>query len=175
MKFLWGMVTGWVLLGAVAAAVVFTGILNPAASVPPSSLERRLAGFALDRSVARRAPGGANPLGPSPEAGRGAMEHYREMCVSCHGAPGVDASEAGEGLNPPAPDLTLTRVQKRSDGELFWILQNGIRMTGMPAFGPTHKDEDIWKLVALLRHLPSLTPEEQKLLAGTGGHGETDK
>ena len=82
----------------------------------------------------------------------------------CHGAPGVDASEAGEGLNPPAPDLTLARIQKRTDGELFWILQNGIRMTGMPAFGPTHKDDELWKMVAFLRHLPQLTPEEEKAL-----------
>ena len=77
------------------------------------------------------------------------------MCVSCHGAPGVDASEAGDGLNPPAPDLTLPRVQKRTDGELFWLVQNGIRMTGMPAFGTTHKDEEIWKIVAFVRRLPS--------------------
>jgi mono/diheme cytochrome c family protein len=175
MKFLSGMITGWILLGAAAAAVVLTGAFNPAASVPPSSLEKRFAGFALDRSVARRAPRGANPLGSSADAVRGGMEHYGEMCVTCHGAPGVDASEAGEGLNPPAPDLTLARVQKRTDGELFWILQNGIRMTGMPAFGGTHKDEEIWKMVAFLRHLPSLTAEEQKALAGTGVHGETHK
>jgi mono/diheme cytochrome c family protein len=87
------------------------------------------------------------------------------MCVSCHGAPGVDASPVGEGLNPPAPDLTLARIQERSDGELFWLVQNGIRMTGMPAFGPTHRDEEIWEIVAFLRHLPELTPEEEKALA----------
>jgi mono/diheme cytochrome c family protein len=56
-------------------------------------------------------------------------------------------------------------VQKRTDGELFWVVQNGIRMTGMPAFGPTHKDEEIWKIVAFLRHLPALTPEEEKALS----------
>ena len=56
-------------------------------------------------------------------------------------------------------------MQKRTDGELFWIVQNGIRMTGMPAFGPTHKDEEIWKIVAFLRHLPALTPEEEKALS----------
>jgi mono/diheme cytochrome c family protein len=99
------------------------------------------------------------------------MAHYKEMCVFCHGAPGVDASEAGEGLNPPAPDLTLAKIQKRSDGELFWILQNGIRMTGMPGFGPTHKDEELWKIVAFLRHLPELTPDEEKALKA---HAEAD-
>jgi mono/diheme cytochrome c family protein len=56
-------------------------------------------------------------------------------------------------------------VQHRSDGELFWIVQNGIRMSGMPAFGATHKERQIWEIVAFLRHLPSLTPEEEKALA----------
>jgi mono/diheme cytochrome c family protein len=79
----------------------------------------------------------------------------------------VDASEIGEGLNPPATDLTLARVQDRADGELFWIVQNGIRMTGMPAFGPTHREEEIWKIVAFLRHLPEITPEEERQLGGS--------
>jgi mono/diheme cytochrome c family protein len=172
MRFLAGMVTAWVLLGVVAVAVLLTGAFNPAAIAPPGALEKRLAAFALDRSVARRAPRGPNPLASSAAVARGGLGHYREMCVSCHGAPGVDPSEAGVGLNPPAPDLTLARVQKRTDGELFWILQNGIRMTGMPAFGPTHKDEEIWKLVAFLRHLPELTPEEEKLLGPGEGREE---
>ena len=165
MRFLAGMLTALVLLAVGAAAVAFTGSFDVSAGRPPGNLEKRIAGFTLDRAVARRAPKGENPMAKDPGAIRGGMAHYKEMCVFCHGAPGVDASEAGEGLNPPAPDLTLARVQKRPDGELFWILQNGIRMTGMPAFGPTHKDEELWKMVAFLRHLPSLTPEEEKALA----------
>lgn len=165
MKFFSGLAFGIVALGLVGAGVIATGLLDPAASVPPGTLETRIARFALDRAVARRAPKSANPLKAEADVLRAGMEHYKGMCVSCHGAPGVDASEAGEGLNPPAPDLTLGRVQKRSDGELFWLVQNGVRMTGMPAFGPTHKDEEIWKIVAFLRHLPVLTPEEEKALA----------
>lgn len=168
MRFLAGVITGLLLLGIGAAAYVLSGSFDVSANRPPGSLEKRIAGLALDHSVARRAPKGANPLAPSPEAIRGGFAHYKEMCVFCHGAPGVDASEAGEGLNPPAPDLTLARIQKRTDGELFWILQNGIRMTGMPAFGPTHKDAELWKMVAFVRHLPSLTPEEEKALKAGG-------
>jgi mono/diheme cytochrome c family protein len=164
MRFVAGVIAGFLLLGLAAAAVVLTGAFSVSANAPPSGIEKRLAELTLDRSVARRAPKGPNPFAASPGV-QGGMAHYKEMCVFCHGAPGVDASEAGEGLNPPAPDLTLAKVQKRTDGELFWILQNGIRMTGMPAFGPTHKDEEIWKLVAFLRRLPSLTPEEQKALS----------
>ncbi|MGH9316438.1 MAG: c-type cytochrome, partial [Thermoanaerobaculia bacterium] len=53
---------------------------------------------------------------------------------------------------------------ERPDGELFWIVSNGLRTTGMPAFGPTHKPDEIWKIVAFLRHLPEIAPEEQKTL-----------
>jgi mono/diheme cytochrome c family protein len=166
MKFLSGMVFGIAALGVAAAALVAGGVIEPAASVPPGALETRIARFALDRAVARRAPKAPNPLKPGPEVFRAGLAHYKAMCVTCHGAPGVDPSEAGGGLNPPAPDLTLGRVQKRSDGELFWLVQNGVRMTGMPAFGPTHKDEEIWKIVAFLRRLPELTREEEKELAG---------
>ena len=68
------------------------------------------------------------------------------------------------GLNPPAPDLTLPEVQTKSDGELFWIVGNGIRMTGMPAFSLTHKPDEVWKIVAFIRHLPEISADEQKVL-----------
>ena len=168
MKFLSGMVFGILLLLAAGAAFVGAGFFNTAAIVPPGALERKVAAFALDRSVHRRAPKAANPLKPDPEVLREGLAHYKAMCVTCHGAPGVDASEAGEGLNPPAPDLTTGKVQKRTDGELFWLVQSGIRMTGMPAFGPTHKDEEIWKIVAFVRRLPALSPDEARELKTAG-------
>jgi mono/diheme cytochrome c family protein len=168
MRFLAGLVTGFILLAAGAVVYVLSGQFDFSANRPPTAMEKRLAGLALDRSVARRASKQTNPFASQPEITYAALGHYKEMCVFCHGAPGIDASEAGEGLNPPAPDLTVAKTQGRTDGELFWILHNGIRMTGMPAFGPTHKDEELWKLVAFLRHLPSLTAEEQKALKGGG-------
>lgn len=160
MKFLLGIVFGVVLVAVAAAAIVYTGSFDVAATVPPSRMERRLATLALDKSVARRAPDQKNPLAMSAETLRGGLAHYRENCVVCHGAPGVDPGEIGQGLNPGAPDLTLRRVQERTDGELFWITSNGIRMTGMPAFSPTHGEDEIWQIVAFLRHLPEVTDEE---------------
>jgi hypothetical protein len=67
----------------------------------------------------------------------------------------------GKGLYPKPPDLRLPETQKLSDGELFWIIENGIRFTGMPAFGGTHGSQDDWKLVLFIRHLPQLTMEER--------------
>ena len=165
MRFLAGILFGILALGAATVAFLAGGLFEVAAAVPPGALETRLARFTLDRSVSRRASKTPNPLGKSADVLREGGAHYKEMCVVCHGAPGVDPSEIGEGLNPPAPDLTLERVQRLTDGELFWIVQNGIRMSGMPAFGATHKDRQIWEIVAFLRHLPELTPEEEKSLA----------
>lgn len=175
MKILFGMILGLAATALGAWAYLVTGSFNVAATVPPGPTEKKLAQFVLDRSVARRAPRATNPVAPSAEVRRNGLEHYRHMCVTCHGAPGVDASEAGAGLNPAPPDLTLERVQKRTDGELFWLTQNGIRMTGMPGFGPTHDDTEIWKIVAFLRRLPELTAEEQAALRkGPGDAAETE-
>jgi mono/diheme cytochrome c family protein len=163
-KLLGGILLGFVIVAVGAGVFVETGSFNVAASSPPGKLEEALARRALNRSVARRAPARQNPLTSSAELLREGLSHYHENCVGCHGAPGVDAAEYGEGLNPPAPDLTLPRVQRRPDGELYWIVANGIRMTGMPAFAPSHKEQEIWEIVAFLRHLPELSPEEQKRL-----------
>ena len=81
-----------------------------------------------------------------------------------NGAPGVDATEEGASLNPPAPGLTLPRVQARPDGQLFWVVSHGIRMTGMPAFGPSRSEQEIWQLVAALRRLPRLSEAERRTL-----------
>ena len=159
-----GCSSGFVLVAVAAGLVLWFGLFEVAATKPPGKLEEALARFALNRAVARRAPKASNPLPASAEVLRDGLAHYRENCAQCHGAPGVEASEAGQGLNPPAPDLTLPRVQKRPDGELYWIVANGIRMTGMPAFQPTHKEKEIWEIVAFLRHLDALTAEEERAL-----------
>jgi mono/diheme cytochrome c family protein len=153
-------------LGALCAGIVLTaGLVDFSASTPPGRLEERVATFALNRSIERHAPKVANPLGRAPAAVAAGLALFRAHCVDCHGAPGVDPTEAGASLNPPAPGLTLARVQARSDGELKWIVSNGIRMTGMPAFGASRSEEEVWQLVAALRRLPQLSPEERHRLA----------
>jgi len=159
-RFLTGVVFGILLVAAGAAAILYTGSFNTSAEKPPSRMEKKIATFALNKSVEHRAPNRTNPLPATPENLRRGLAHFRENCVLCHGAPGVDPGEIGQGLNPGAPDLTLPRVQARTDGQLFWLVDEGIKMTGMPAFGPTHDENEIWKIVAFLRHLPEITPEE---------------
>lgn len=87
------------------------------------------------------------------------FEHYNEMCVSCHGAPGEEETELSKGLNPSAP--YLAEAAKFMDPrELFWATKNGIKMTAMPAWGKTHSDDKIWAIVAFTKKLATMTPEE---------------
>lgn len=88
------------------------------------------------------------------------FEHYNEMCTGCHGAPGVKHDELAEGLYPKPPDLY--KYSKENDArEFFWIIKNGIKMSSMPAFKPTHNDEKIWAITAFVtQKLGKMTPEE---------------
>ena len=117
-----------------------------------------------DNSIKRNAANITIPsLGDSIQVGLGFM-HFDEMCVTCHGAPGIDRSESGEGLNPMAPDLTRS-VKNMSDAELYWVIKNGIKMTGMPSFGKTHSEEQLWAIVSFVRLLPNMTPEQYQFFA----------
>ena len=93
----------------------------------------------------------------------GARMHWADHCALCHGNDGSGDTPIGRGLYPKAPDMRLELTQAKSDGELFYIIENGIRLTGMPAWGgeSNHQDES-WALVGFIRTLPQLTPEDLK-------------
>lgn len=175
MRVVFGIFLGFVIVAVAIALILTSGSWNVAASRSPSRFESRLALYAATKSIQKHASTRTNPVS-GPEALRGGLAHFKENCVMCHGAPGVPEDELGMGLNPPAPDLTLPQIQRMTDGQLFWVVQNGIRMTGMPAFGPTHNEREIWTIVAFVRHLPEITAAEQQALkAGRGeeeGHHE---
>ncbi len=113
-----------------------------------------------DRSVEKHATEKTNPFGSDPAALAVGLSHYKENCLDCHGARTIDSAEFAKGLNPAPPMLDMRGTQKMSDGQLFWIVSNGFRMTGMPAFSPTHSEAEIWKIVAFVHRLPSLTDAE---------------
>lgn len=88
--------------------------------------------------------------------------HYNEMCVSCHGAPGIDPDELAEGLYPKPPKFYQSNDMPDTT-EAFWIIKNGIEMTAMPAFGPTHSDDKIWAITDfLLNKMNKMSPQEYK-------------
>lgn len=147
-----------------ALAVVRSGVLDVAASSPHSATVRWLLSTTMERSVRRRAAHLAPP--PSladPARIEAGFAAYEDMCAVCHGSPGSEASVIARGLNPEAPRLDEV-VDRWSDAELFWIVENGVRMTGMPAFGATHEDGELWDLVAFVRRLPSSSQSEYRAL-----------
>jgi hypothetical protein len=90
------------------------------------------------------------------------------MCATCHGAPGLERSEIGKGMNPRPPDLADVAAEW-TDRELFWITSNGIKLAGMPGFGLTHSDGEIWGIVAFLRRLENMSAAEYRRLANEAG------
>lgn len=163
-----------VLAVVVAAFVVTSGTYNVAAIKPHYGLTEKVLSSTMDNSVRHHASGiELSATYKNPDLGEG-FEHYHEMCVTCHGAPGVEKSEAGQGLNPRAPDLSKS-VTDMSPQEVFWILKNGIKMTGMPAFGPTHDDEKLWDITAFVKGLPEMTPAQyQEMVKKAGGVESTE-
>ena len=131
-----------------------SGMMNVSAVGRPGKLERFMMGGLADRSIEKRAP--TLQVAQDRAAVANGFRAYNDLCVVCHSAPGLADGPIARGLNPPAPHLWSKGTQKMSDGEIYWVVQNGIRMTGMPAFGPTHSDAELRSLVAFVRHLPSL-------------------
>ncbi|HJY81412.1 MAG TPA: c-type cytochrome [Candidatus Binatia bacterium] len=150
-----------VVAGAVIAVVMLVrhGV---SARDQPTTLEafvaRRLRHLAVPRG-ARQAP---NPVPATPDVLAEARAHFADHCASCHGNDGSGQTEMGQHLYPKAPDMRQADTQSLSDGELFYIIHNGIRLSGMPAWGdtPPEDDQDSWKLVHFIRHLPKMSPEE---------------
>jgi mono/diheme cytochrome c family protein len=164
-----------VLLAALAALgllFVYSGIYDVAAGTPDSGPIHWVLATTRERSVHRAAEALEGkvqvPDLSDPRRIRAGLAQYQELCATCHGAPGVRISEIGQGLNPEPPELT--RSGDDSPEELFWIVKNGIKMTGMPAFGVTRDDPEIWAVVAFLKKMPELSPAEyQELVRSVPG------
>ena len=140
------------------------------ARAEPSKTERMMALYARATAMPASAKGLKNPVHFSPEVQQEAMTHYADHCAVCHANNGSGQTMFGKGMYPKPPDLRLPRTQNMSDGELFYILENGIRMSGMPAFGAEGTAEDSWKLVLFIRHLPKLSSMEEGRMESLNPH-----
>jgi mono/diheme cytochrome c family protein len=159
---------------AVGLAFIYSGIFNVSAANPDSGIKAWLLSTVTDNSVERHAKGiVAPPLTDSSLINTG-LSHYREICVFCHGAPGTEPSGIGRGLNPEAPNLSEV-AGEWSDAELFWILKNGIKMTGMPSFGATYSDHQIWAMVSFVRTLPGMTADRYDSLNQPHSDDDTEE
>jgi mono/diheme cytochrome c family protein len=151
-------------IGAVGAgvAVWFVQSHGLSARAEPTSLEKALALRLRHLSIPASQRDRKNPLQPTAENLKEGMEHFADHCAVCHANTGAGDTLYGRGLYPHPPILREARTQSLSDGEMFAIIENGIRFTGMPAFGGEgdHGAEDNWRLVLFIRHLPRQTPAE---------------
>jgi mono/diheme cytochrome c family protein len=160
----------WFAAGAIGIVVVValggliflkTGANGFSARSEPSSLETFAAQRARSMAMPAAAKNRPNPVAGSKEVMDEAMAHWADHCAVCHGNDGAGQVEMGRGMYPHAPDMRKESTQKLSDGELFYIIENGIRLSGMPAWGGGEDDEeDSWKLVQFIRHLPELSAAE---------------
>lgn len=149
-----------IVVGAVALwYFVSTGV---SARERPGAVEEFLAKRVRNMAIARRAKSLTSPVAPSVDTVAEGRAHFADHCAICHANNGSGDTEIGRNLWPKPPDMRLAPTQSLSDGELFWIIENGIRFTGMPAWshGDGEGANESWHLVHFIRRLPSITPEE---------------
>jgi len=128
----------------------------------PGLVESELAETMRDAAIPSRYKAMKNPVAVTPEVLEEGMEHWADHCATCHANNGSGDSMYGKTMYPRPPDMRQKNTQEMSDGELYYTIQNGVRLSGMPAFGAAvDNDMDSWKLVAFIRHLPSISQSEE--------------
>ncbi len=153
-----------IVVGALGvSAYVMHGMMQRGFSTrtEPMLMEKALATTIRERAIPARYKTMKNPVVVSPEVTHEGMAHWADHCASCHANNGSGDTMYGRTMYPRPPDMRQKDTQEMSDGELYYTIQNGVRLSGMPAFGdPGDDDVDSWKLVAFIRHLPQLTEAE---------------
>jgi mono/diheme cytochrome c family protein len=129
----------------------------------PTFIEKFAARLARSVAVPASVKSRQNPTPDTPEVLAEARAHWADHCATCHANNGSGDTELGRNMYPRAPDMRKPETQKLTDGELFFIIENGIRLTGMPGWGGSETSaEDSWKVVRFIRHLPQVSEEEEQ-------------
>lgn len=149
----------FVLAVAGALAFIYSGVYDIGATTPHFALTHRVLRTVMEQSVKRQARDVKVPELDDPEKVHMGFRNFHAMCVTCHGARGLAASEISKGLYPEAPDLAEA-AKNWTPAELYVIVKRGIKMSGMPAWEPTHSGDELWALVAFLKVLPSMPTTE---------------
>lgn len=147
-------------IGGLAWSMISRGF---SARDEPSAAEAYVARSFRRMAIPRKTREIRNPIETTPEVLAGAMEHFADHCAICHGNDGGGRTLIGRGLYPKPPDMSQPETQKLTDGELYYVIENGVRLTGMPAFGQepgNEDDKESWMLVNFIRHLPQMTDDE---------------
>lgn len=165
MKWKWLWVACGVVAVLLAGAVVWLKSTGLSAQPDPPRWERALTRQARAVAIPSAARGAANPFSTLNDTDLAhAREHWVAHCSTCHGLDGKGDTTFGRNMYPRTPDMTRPETQRLTDGEMFYVISNGVRFTGMPAFGQEDSRDDIWHLVTFIRRLPHLSSEEKQLL-----------
>jgi len=171
MKLIQTAITVGVILAISAIAFAYSGLFNVAATEQHDVVSNWLLKTTRSKSIEARAGSIKVPDLGDEELRLAGINDFDSMCAQCHTAPGRQPSPLARGLNPPAPDLAEEALEETPQ-VLFWVTKNGIRMTGMPAWGVTHNDDEIWPVIAFLQVLPDLNGiAYQEMLEEAEGHG----
>lgn len=149
-------------LSGVGAGLAYVRATGLRADSSPGAIEEALARSARQWAIPAAERDRGNPVAASAEAVDAGLVHFADHCASCHANDGSGNTDLGRGLYPRPPDMRQEGTQRLTDGELFYIIEHGIRFTGMPAFGTGHTEHagESWQLVHFIRHLPALSEAE---------------
>jgi thiosulfate dehydrogenase len=171
-KFILGFVVGVVVLLVATFVYIRFGFADPRADIPVGTLETKIAMPALDAAVDRRAPEVHNPLQAADENLLAGMRTYQSNCASCHGDVQHHQALLADALYPRAPQFTQDPPDM-PENQNFYIIQHGIRFSGMPAWKGALTEDQIWQLTAFLSHMDRLPPDVlMKWKAAAGGTGQ---
>src|SRR5580698_8889706 len=167
----------WKVVSLTLAMVALVGLMCAAllihrgfrATNQPSHIETIVAYTARNLSIPSAARGETNPLEASPENLQDGRDAFLAHCQTCHGPDGSGLTPMGQSLYPRVPDLRAAPTQTLTDGEIHYIIENGVELTGMPAWGNPHQaqNDNSWKLVLYIRGLQTLAGQEQAQQAST--------
>lgn len=176
-KFLLGFLAGVVLILLAVFLWIRLGFLNPQADIPEDALEKNVAMPSLDASVDRRAPEIKNPLQATDDNLTAGMKIYQMNCASCHGDIRQPNGIFAEALYPRAPQF-VQNAPDMPENQNFYIIEHGVRLSGMPAWKQILNDQQVWQVTTFLSHMDKLPPDvsaQWKAMAGTGNSGATSK
>jgi len=158
---------------AVAVIFIQIGAYNVSVLSPDPRLIQWVFNTTSSNSIEHHAKGITVPTLTDSSTIADGFANYNAMCVTCHGAPGVDPSEAGQGLFPQPPDLAES-AKELSPGALFWVIKNGIKSTGMPSFAKAHSDQKIWGMVAFIEKMKTMTPDKYAMMQKSAANKEDE-
>jgi mono/diheme cytochrome c family protein len=171
MKALFTIIVFLAVVAGAGALFVWFGFFDISARTPHWDITVEAIEVLRDRSIIVNSRDVKTPPVADPALVPKGAALYRETCLLCHGAPGISSHPFAQGLYPAPADLIAGSIQDEwKDAQLYWIVENGLKLTGMPAFGSNYEKEEIAAIIAFVRHLPKVSPGEFEQMAGAGRH-----